>query len=510
MTKRDWDAERPFINISDAVHDNIPIKYPINLLIDTPQFQRLRYLKQLGVVYLVYPTASFGRFEHSLGVYKLSYEFVSRLATHQPELKITGNDKLCVAIAGLLHDLGHGPYSHVYDGSFLNRAYNGQSQFRHEQGSIRMFDFLLAENPEVKAGLDEFLTEQDYIFIKELIDPPSRFVDGKGEWILAGRPREKGFLYDIISNKFDGLDVDKFDYFLRDSRASNVTIRFNKVALERIHNHTKIEKVQNGLFRLCYASKVKQNLSEASDSRVTLHETVYQHKTVIAYEQMLVDMFMAADPYLRFKGTNGKEYKLSQAYEDPKAFMQLTDDHILSMIQHSSDPNLKPAQELYNKILTRKHFRRIGQIKLANKELFKEEKGKLLEFFEGKGINTQDLLVHDATIHRGLGVEKHPIDEIWFYDSKTTVEPTRPRQSEKITNPVAGYVIMYVFSKNLSLTNVLRDMFQSYRENYNTRFEEQHREREASLKRQNHPLTPAEAPDVKRLKASNSAQGIAV
>uniref|UniRef100_A0AAZ1X6P1 HD domain-containing protein n=1 Tax=Oreochromis aureus TaxID=47969 RepID=A0AAZ1X6P1_OREAU len=107
---------------NDPIHGHIELPPLLVKIIDTPQFQRLRNIKQLGGGYFVFPGASHNRFEHSIGVGYLAGELAKALKVKQPELNISDRDVLCVQIAGLCHDLGHGPFSHLFDGMFNPEA----------------------------------------------------------------------------------------------------------------------------------------------------------------------------------------------------------------------------------------------------------------------------------------------------------------------------------------------------------------------------------------------------
>lgn len=143
--------------------------------------QRLRGLKQLGTAELVYTTATHTRFEHSLGVGHLAEKKLRGIKERQPRLRVTEMDVLCVKIAGLLHDLGHGPFSHVYDGLFRaelkkassrnNHLYNDvpldyrkmMDGWKHEDASLSMIDALLKhlglEIDDSDDGLDKPLRQ---------------------------------------------------------------------------------------------------------------------------------------------------------------------------------------------------------------------------------------------------------------------------------------------------------------------------------------------------------------
>ncbi|KAH3774955.1 hypothetical protein DPMN_176350 [Dreissena polymorpha] len=177
---------------------------------DTPEFQRLRFIKQLGPVYFVYPGAAQNIFEHSLGVCHLAGRLVKTLQNNQPELEITDADVLCLEIAGLCHDLGHGPFSHLFQYSFLPKMWP-DLKWTHEENSVKMFDYLITKNNLIKYFEEYHISERDREFIREIIARPD--VASMKSTRPEKYPNErKMFLYKIVSNKRNGIDVDKWDY----------------------------------------------------------------------------------------------------------------------------------------------------------------------------------------------------------------------------------------------------------------------------------------------------------
>ncbi|XP_023368031.1 deoxynucleoside triphosphate triphosphohydrolase SAMHD1 [Otolemur garnettii] len=183
--------------INDPIHGHIELHPLLIRIIDTPQFQRLRYIKQLGGGYYVFPGASHNRFEHSLGVGYLAGCLVRALYEKQPELQITERDILCVQIAGLCHDLGHGPFSHMFDGRFIPLA-RPEVKWTHEQGSVEMFEHLINSNG-LKAVMQQYglVPEEDICFIKEQITGPLESPVKKNSLFL----QEVGNLYDMFHTR---------------------------------------------------------------------------------------------------------------------------------------------------------------------------------------------------------------------------------------------------------------------------------------------------------------------
>lgn len=198
--------------IHDRIHGHIGVEAVLVAVMDTPEFQRLRDLKQLGGTVYVYPGACHTRFEHCLGVSHLAGLMVEHLMAQDGNTYgIDERDRLCVKLAGLCHDLGHGPFSHMFE-LFVNRVREseGKPLWEHEDASMKLLDHLLTVN-----GV--YLTEyglrlpEDLAFVKLCI----RGLPNSAPWPAAelGRPSSKRFLLDIVANKRNGIDVDKLGMF---------------------------------------------------------------------------------------------------------------------------------------------------------------------------------------------------------------------------------------------------------------------------------------------------------
>ena len=168
--------------INDTIHGQIAMSEIAMKIIDTPEFQRLRSIKQLGACNYVFPTATHTRFEHSIGVAHLGKEFLTRLVLNSNSdknpIKVTANDYLMVELAGLCHDLGHGPFSHTFDSDFLVRRFElnssddelmiGQLYNTHENRSC-----LLLRHINTKYDIISFKKESptmEEVFIKAVKD----------------------------------------------------------------------------------------------------------------------------------------------------------------------------------------------------------------------------------------------------------------------------------------------------------------------------------------------------
>lgn len=241
-------------------------------LIDAPEFQRLRRVRQLGVSHLTYPGAEHTRFNHSMGVLHVAQRMLevllNRYGADSQVGRIIGEHGRSVRAAALLHDTGHGAFSHLMERAFPSTA-------EHEERSQRMIAGPDSSIPAIlkKAGLD-----------------PNTVAD------IVGKRCPHRFLQDMVSSS---LDADRMDYLLRDAHFTGV--RYGIYDLEWLLNSLCLGTLTSGqgdgddLLRLCLDHK--RGLHSAEQlllARQHMSVQVYFHKSTRRWEAHLLCLFREA------------------------------------------------------------------------------------------------------------------------------------------------------------------------------------------------------------------------
>ncbi|KAL3060859.1 hypothetical protein OYC64_009130 [Pagothenia borchgrevinki] len=432
---------------NDPIHGGMELHPLLVKIIDTPQFQRLRNIKQLGACYLVYPGATHNRCEHSIGVGYLAGELVKALKEKQPELYITDRDILCVQIAGLCHDLGQGPFSHVFDQMFIPKA--KMKTWKHEDASVEMFDHLVRSNEDLKGMMKAcgLKLPQDLVFIKEMIKPRAAQEESSPQWPYKGRPEEKSFLYEIVANKRNGIDVDTFDYFARDSYHLDIKNNFDHGRFIKFARVCEVD----GQKHICTRDEEVNNLYDLFQTRYSLHRRAYQHKVKQIIEHMIAEAFLKADEHIQIEGSGGRMFTLSTAIADMEAYTKLT-DCVFNQILNSTEDNLQEARKIVTNIFEDKHYRFLGEIKterISTEEEISQLKEDLAaalplprEGAQADRLTKEDFVVLHATMDYGKK-GKDPIDSMDFYNKKN------PTQAFKIKREQVSKLLPEHFSETL-------------------------------------------------------------
>lgn len=361
-------------SIKIPVHGLIELPELCMKIIDTPEFQRLRHLKQCGFVEYVYSGASHTRFEHSLGVCHLAGIMAKRLQFVHPEHNITNTDILHVQVLSLVHDAGHGPFSHTFE-RFCNQM---GVNFIHEDMTVKMFKLLLINN---NIDLREYGLSEDPFVIKNL---------------------DKPFLKDIISNEHDGIDVDKMDYILRDANSVNISVRCD---VHRIIQNCKIMNTKEGL-RLAYPEKLIFDILDLFQTRFHLHRIVYQHRVVSSIETMMIQAMIYHDQ----RSKELKESLFIDAATNVDLMATTTDDYVFQKIMNSQ---CEPAKDLIKQIQKRKLFKVVAIFVDFDSMDDLSLKNAVVS---GTEVDIDDLYINRVSVNYGHG-NQNPLDRVVFFDN---------------------------------------------------------------------------------------------
>lgn len=305
--------------IRDSVYGDIRLNEIEVEVMDNPQFQRLRRIKQLGLISLIYPGANHTRFEHSIGTMHIASKLADKLDLNQ-------EDKELVRISALLHDIGHGPFSHVSEGVL---------SFPHEE-----LTKYVIKNTAIR----------DIVEKKFDIDKIIEIINGEGKFgpIVSGE-----------------LDADRMDYLLRDSHYTGVA--YGIIDYERIISNINLNK------HLSLDIKGVQAAEGALVSRYFMYPSVYQHHTTRIVNSMfrrglkkLIDrgVINENDMYKYDDADIIGIFRNSEGY--PKEIMERLDNrNIFKRVKTIRLDNFKTPEKLY---------------KIGNKELRKAEEEIAMDY----------------------------------------------------------------------------------------------------------------------------------
>jgi HD superfamily phosphohydrolase len=307
----------PLYGFISLENDELALK-----LIDTPEFQRLKHIRQLGVSFVTYPGANHTRFSHSLGVYHLSQKLYDLLGRKDDFER----DK--VSIAALLHDIGHSPLSHAFE-SVLTPGIN------HEEWTKRIInDSATTINEEI---LNSVFTP------KEISD-------------LIIKPSNPTFLHTMISSQ---LDVDRFDFLQRDSLfTGNPSGKFD---IKRVLRTLQLSDNDD----IYVQTKGLYSVEGYLISRYHMYNQVYMHPTTVCCEGLLKNVFKLASDL----ATNGDldppatlEKALKHETLSVNEFVQLTDNDVFYALGLWKNATHAELNDLCRRLLTRKLLKPIKNV----------------------------------------------------------------------------------------------------------------------------------------------------
>lgn len=337
---------KPFLDIVDPIHNFIRVYETELKIIDSPIFQRLRRIRQLSGAHLTYPSAQHSRFEHSLGVMHIA----GQAAIALKEKGLLNSDQIQnIRLAALLHDVGHGPFSHLFE-----EVLQEKRKISHEEMGKKIILKSEVGDTLSKSGFDKkFITK------------------------LAFGDTKYRFVNEIVSGS---LSADMMDYLQRDGYFTGA--EHAKIDHQRIIQSLDVHKSRLALDRSALYSFESMVLS-----RYQMFKAVYFHKTVRSAEVMMLESIRLADNQLNFTSLNLDEY------------VKLTDEfvvaQILSLPIHTDE--LKRAKQFAEDYQNRRLLKCVYE-QLTNKKFTKPKENKIKQDIAKKSkVSINEIFVDTTT-----------------------------------------------------------------------------------------------------------------
>lgn len=258
--------------LRDPVHLDIEFPYKYFSLVNTTEFQRLSRIKQLSCEYLVFPTASHTRFSHSIGTYHVMGLLIDHLEgiLNSYGIEVTQEQRDLALCSALLHDIGHGPFSHTFEKIF--------GLGNHEDWTVKIM-----RDPD--SQINRSLTQN---FSESFVEKLAAIFEGSSDDSSDGEENIMTLISQLISSQ---IDADRMDYLLRDSYFTSISN--GNYDIRRLIKSLDVA-CKESRFRICVNEKYISSIEEYIMARYYMHKEAYQHPVKVQMEAMLVKIFARA------------------------------------------------------------------------------------------------------------------------------------------------------------------------------------------------------------------------
>lgn len=407
--------------IRDPIHDIIRIKSDdqfILRLLDSAPMQRLRRIGQLGLAQLVYPGAEHSRFTHSLGVFHLAGRVMAQLEEEAGEKLFEGHRQAVLA-AALLHDIGHGPFSHIFEK--VSKNIGSGPEASHEAWTVR----IIRESEEIQTILNSVslgLTDLVCQILNHTYKP---------HYVTA-----------MVSSQ---LDVDRFDYLLRDSHMTgthygdfDLQWMLRTLAVKEVSTTPGGATDETAQFKTIVVDGQRglSGLEEYLLGRHYMYRHVYYHKAIRSAERTLdVTLKRAAELVQQGNDSLGNSAFVKMAKGDALSvsdYLSLNDFTLMTWIQGWAQPGVdKTLGDLSNRLVNRNLLKALLVPPESGGKAYADNREQLAEFLRSHNYDPKYYLLEDSVdnvaytdylrnLERGKVADE---EEIWFIGGED--KPTR-------------------------------------------------------------------------------------
>ena len=405
--------------INDPVHSLIRITDLENEILKMPAMNRLHDIRSLGLAQLVFPGATASRFSHSIGTmylaHKMAEQILSSIMQRRyfgkifPNLKEGDRDKSrivqAVRLAALMHDIGHGPFSHSSETfmmagickdrsklseyeSFFPQSKGETRNHAHEYYGIKIISKLLKE-PEVSALLPDLVSGDVTCLL-------SKNVTGSQ---LFSTPASLHIFRQVTSSD---IDADRMDYILRDSWYTGA--EFGKIDKERLIDNMEVVNPQDGSYLIGYSEKALGNIEDFLDSRYKMYKWVVRHHLMVAFDHLLkfsiYDMISSGMLSLKeFSWENFYRGKTTDSTVNSIIFENSVDDNMIC--RSLVDRRYAPLSLFKGRSESYIEFEKIISDKLHQHSVARKQLKDSLKYIEAY-ISKLNAPLSDPDIHDGI------------------------------------------------------------------------------------------------------------